>query len=107
MILDVTYVFGQNLGSIAGRTRSRNQERLAPPAQPHIRSISNIVLHCAGRLHLRPEISDADRIIRVRLSDLGADKRDPIIRALGALAAKRVFTDETIIRLALQHIRQQ
>jgi hypothetical protein len=71
------------------------------------KTVADLVAHCVLTQGLKPDPSDAERSISVTLAALVGDYDDPTIRSLSALQAAGVFTPETVIRLAIAHIRQK
>ncbi|MPR12228.1 hypothetical protein [Microvirga tunisiensis] len=86
-----------------------DSETSSTPASrwPRSQRVGEMVTRCVKIFRLHPNVHDAERTLIIRLSALVGDHDDPIIRALGALEARRVFTPETIVRLALQHMQQR
>lgn len=79
---------------------------LIPRTSLRSESIETLARFCAIRFKLRVSADDAYRVLSVRLCDLtGGD--DATVRTLGALAASRIFTPETVVRLALAHIHDR
>ena len=71
------------------------------------KTVADLVAHCVLTQGLTPDPSGAERSISVTLGDLVGDHDDPTIRSLSALQEAGVFTPETVIRLAIAHIRQK
>lgn len=71
------------------------------------KTVADLVAHCVFTQGLKPDPSGAERSISVTLGDLVGDHDDPTIRSLSALQAAGVFTPETVVRLAIAHIRQK
>jgi hypothetical protein len=71
------------------------------------RTVADLVAYCVLTQGLKPDPSGAERSISVTLGDLVGDHDDPTIRSLSALQAAGVFTPETVVRLAIAHIRQK
>jgi hypothetical protein len=71
------------------------------------RTVADLVAYCMITQGLKPDPNSSERSISVTLGDLVGDHDDPTIRSLSALQAAGVFTPETVVRLAIAHIRQK
>ena len=86
---------------------SRSFRYHAQPDEETAKTVADLVAHCILTQGLKPDPSDSERSISVTLAALVGDYDDPTIRSLSTLQAAGVFTPETVIRLAIAHIRQK